>query len=114
MAGVAKNSRACPTGTLQVVRVAWDGGVKKLDGADADQDIGPMYKVQVNTLDGKAREVIPMALADLGDGDNNHALCLDISDPAISVRFSAGHLTDTRNDVNSDTMVRVTETHVNR
>ena len=104
----------CPTGTLQVVRVVWDGGVKKLDGADADQDIGRLYKVQVKTLDGKAREVIPMALADLGDGDNNHSLCLDISDPAISVRFPAGHLTDPRNDVNSDTMVRVTETHENR
>jgi hypothetical protein len=104
----------CPTGTMQVVRVAWDGGVKKLDGTDADQDIGLLYKVQVTTSDGKTREVIPMALADLGDGDNNHALCLDISDPAISVRFPAGHLTDPRNDVNTDTMVLVTRTYENR
>jgi hypothetical protein len=55
-----------------------------------------------------------MALTDFGDGDNKHALCLDISDPAISVRFPAGHSTDPRNDVNTDTMVLVTRTYENR
>jgi len=62
----------------------------------------------------KTHKVFQMALTDFGDGDNKHALCLDISDPAISVRFPAGHLTDPRNDVNTDTMVLVTRTYENR
>jgi hypothetical protein len=98
----------CPEHTSQVVRVAWDGGVKKSDGSEADQAIGRLYQVTVIGSDGSARSVTPMALADLGDGDNNHALCLDVADPAVSVRFPAGHLTDPRDDVNEVTAITVT------
>jgi hypothetical protein len=97
----------CSTGTTQVVRVTWDGGVKKRDGREADDAIGRLYEVMVVGSDGKVRSVTPIALADLGDGDNNHLLCLDVTEPAVSVRFPSGHLTDPRDDVNEDTMISV-------
>lgn len=98
----------CPLRTAQVVRVAWDGGVKRSDGGAAGAAEGRLYEVTVRGRDGAARRVMPMALADLGDGDNNHALCLDVTDPAISVRFPAGHLTDPRDDLNDATEVAIT------
>lgn len=100
----------CPEGTAQVVRVAWDGGVTKVDGSDADASIGQLYEVIVTGPDGAVRTVSPMALANLGDGDNNHELCLDVSDPAVSVRFPGGHLTDPRDDPNDDTAITLTTT----
>jgi hypothetical protein len=100
----------CPVGTAQVVRVTWDGGIKKRDGGDADSGVGMLYAVTVIGPEGTTRIVKPMALADLGDGDNNHALCLDVADPAVSIRFPAGHLTDPRDDLNGDTQVAVTRT----
>jgi hypothetical protein len=100
----------CPEGTAQVVRVAWDGGVKKLDGSEADAETGQLYAVTVSGSDGAARTIAPMALANLGDGDNNHDLCLDVTDPAVSVSFPAGHLTDPRDDVNDDTEITITPT----
>ena len=47
----------------------------------------------------------PLALADLGDGDNNHKLCLDSEDTVKAVSFPAGRLTDPRNDPNPATTV---------
>lgn len=101
----------CPEGTAQVVRVTWDGGVSKRDGGQADMVEGRLYEVTVTAPDGRAYAVRPMALADLGDGDNNHELCLDVTDPAVSVRFPAGHLIDPRGDLNDDTGITVTRTN---
>ena len=42
-------------------------------------------------------------IGDLGDSDNNHSLCLGVVDPAVSVRFPAGLLTDPREDLNPET-----------
>ena len=100
----------CPVGTEQVVRVAWDGGVRKTDGTEADQSIGQLYAVSVTGPDGATRSVTPRMLANLGDGDNNHELCLDTTDPAVSVRFPVGHLIDPRDDLNADTLIAVTVT----
>ena len=97
----------CPVGTAQVVRVTWDGGVKKLEGDVADASIGMLYEVSVVGPDATTRIIKPKALADLGDGDNNHALCLDVADPAVSIRFPGGHLSDPRDDVNKTTQVAV-------
>lgn len=98
----------CPEGTAQVAQVAWDGGVKKPDGSDADASVGQLYAVTVTGQDGATRTVTPVALADLGDGGNNHELCLDVADPAVSVRFPGGHLTDPNDDPNDDTAITVT------
>jgi hypothetical protein len=45
----------------------------------------------------------PFALADLGDGDNNHLLCLDSQVDARIVSFPAGHLVDPNHDLNPNT-----------
>jgi hypothetical protein len=58
--------------------------------------------------DGSRDEIAPAALADLGDRDNNHRLCLGTTDPAVSVAFPAGYLVDPNQDRNPDTRVAVT------
>ena len=61
----------------------------------------------VQSGDGTRREVAPVALADLDDGDNNHLLCLDTADTPVSVSFPAGVLADPNDDVNPATKVQV-------
>ena len=98
----------CPTdGIQQAVRVVWAGGITLENGdepGDAERDL---YRVTVRTADGTEREITPVALADLGDGDNNHLLCLDTADTAISVAFPAGVFTDPNDDLNPATSVAV-------
>ena len=96
----------CPVGTKQVVRVTWSGGVTKPDGSDpADDKERRLYKVTTVRTSGGPAEITPFALADLNDGDNNHLLCLDTTDPVTSIFFPAGYLTDPREDLNPDTTI---------
>lgn len=97
----------CPSGTRQVVRVAWNGGVTKPGGEPANAEEGALYKITVADETGDQSEITPMALADLGDGDNNHLLCLDNAARVVSVSFPAGHLTDPREDLNPATTTTV-------
>lgn len=92
----------CPVGTKQAVRVTWEGGITKEDRSDADDEIRKLYKV---TFDGPNSpiEKAPTALADLGDGDNNHLLCFDFEGMPLEVHFPAKFLTDPRDDLNPDT-----------
>jgi hypothetical protein len=99
----------CPEGTQQVVRVTWAGGVTKPGGDEADDVERAQYKVTVLLEDGSKIEVTPFALADLGDGDNNHKLCLDVTGTPQSVYFPAGYLTDPREDLNPDTTIAISE-----
>ncbi len=101
---------SCPVGTRQVVRATWDGGITRPDGSEVGAAEAQLYRVTVETVDGGRAEVSPFALADLGDGDNNHELCLDATDPAVSVRFPGGHLTDPADDLNDDTEIALTRT----
>jgi hypothetical protein len=98
---------ACPADTGQVIRVTWAGGVRRLDGEDAGDTERALYRVTVERADGTRDEIAPAALADLGDRDNNHHLCLDTVDPAISVAFPAGHLVDPNQDLNPDTRIGI-------
>ena len=98
---------ACPDSVQQVVRATWAGGVRRPDGDDAGDAVRALYRVTVERADGSRDEIVPTALADLGDRDNNHLLCLDTSDPALSVSFPAGHLVDPNQDLNPDTRVAV-------
>ncbi|MXX74452.1 MAG: hypothetical protein F4210_11490 [Holophagales bacterium] len=98
---------ACPEGIQQVVRATWAGGVRLPDGADAGDAERALYRVTVKRPDGSTDEIVPAALADLGDNDNNHLLCLDTSAPAVSVSFPGGHLVDPNQDLNPDTRVAV-------
>ena len=86
-----------------MIRATWQGGVTKPGGAEADDVVRQAYVVTVEDGDGRTRDVSPFALGDLGDGDNNHSLCLDVVDPAVSVYFPAGLLTDPREDLNPET-----------
>ena len=98
----------CPLDTKQVVRVTWAGGVTKPGGSPADDSERALYKVSVSNDSETPADVTPFALADLNDGDNNHLLCLDTTDPAVSVSFPAGHLSDPREDLNPATSIAVT------
>jgi hypothetical protein len=98
---------ACPEGIQQVVRATWAGGVRLPNGGEPGDVERALYRVTVEGPDGSSDEIVPAALADLGDRDNNHLLCLDTSAPAVSVSFPAGHLVDPNQDLNQDTHVAV-------
>lgn len=102
-----RRGAGCPAGTKQVIRVTWDGGVKLPDGDEPGDAERKLYSVQVQRTDGSVDEIHPVALAELGDGDNNHFLCLDTADPAVAVSFPAGHLVDPNKDVNPATHIPV-------
>ena len=98
---------ACPAGIQQVVRVTWDGGVRLPNGDEPGDPERRLYRVMVKRADGSIDEINPVALAELGDGDNNHFLCLDTTDPAVAVSFPAGRLVDPNRDLNPDTQIAV-------
>ena len=98
----------CPAGTKQVIRVTWAGGVTKPGGVEIDDKERSAYTVTLSTDDGQSVEVVPFAMGDLGDADNNHELCLDRQGVPSVVRFPAGLVTDPREDLNPATSVDVT------
>ena len=97
----------CPESTRQVVRVVWTGGVTKPGGDEVDDLERQAYRVFLDEQDGTSAPIVPFALGDLGDGDNNHELCLDVEEPVVRVEFPAGMLTDPREDLNPATAVAV-------
>ena len=97
----------CPLGTQQIVRAVWSGGVTKPGGDEIDDLERAAYRVRVVGEAGTQVEIEPFAIADLGDGDNNHKLCLDVTDQAIHVAFPEGLMTDPRDDPNPATGVMV-------
>ncbi len=98
----------CPrAGTVQAVRVVWAGGVTLANGNEPGAAEGALYQVTVRAGDGTQRTITPAALADLGDGDNNHLLCLDTADTPVAVSFPAGIFTDPNDDLNPATSVTV-------
>lgn len=107
-----RHGSMCPEGIQQVIRVTWAGGVRLPGGNDLSDAERSLYRVTVEHPDGSRNEIEPVAIADLGDRDNNHLLCLDTSDPAVFVSFPGGHLVDPNQDLNSDTRVAVN--HVSR
>ena len=97
----------CPAGTRQMVRATWAGGVRLPNGDDPGDAERALYRVTVERPDGSRDEIAPADLAELGDSDNNHLLCLGTADTAVSVAFPAGHLVDPNRDLNPDTAVAV-------
>ena len=100
----------CPADSSQAVRVVWAGGVTLQNGDEPGDRERDLYRVVVRAEDGTERDITPFALADLGDGDNNHLLCLDTTDAPVSVSFPAGVLTDPNDDLNPATSVAVLPT----
>ena len=98
---------ACPTNTQQVVRATWAGGVRLPNGGEPGDAERKLYRITVMRPDGSKDEVAPASLADLGDSDNNHLLCLDTTAPATAVAFPAGHFVDPNGDLNPDSQIAV-------
>ncbi len=98
----------CPTdGIQQAVRVVWAGGVTLENGDEPGEAERNLYQVTVRADDGTERDIAPAALADLGDGDNNHLLCLNTTDTPVAVSFPAGIFTDPNDDLNPATTIAV-------
>ena len=95
----------CPKATKQVVRVVWNGGITKPGGDEIDDLERRAYRVFIRGDSEDLQETSPIAVGDLGDGDNNHELCLDTAAPVVRVAFPAELLTDPREDLNPVTEV---------
>ena len=94
----------CPVdGTEQVVKVVWAGGVKALSG----EELGDAERVRYRVILEDGSEIVPFALADLHDQDNNHDLCLDDARRPIRVEMEAGTVIDPGGDANPATGVEV-------
>ncbi len=94
----------CPSKDIvQAVRVTWAGGVTLANGKEPGAKERDLYSVTVEAKEGSRRNIAPAALADLGDRDNNHMLCLDTEDRPVSVSFPSGVLTDPNGDLNPAT-----------
>ena len=100
----------CPIVTQQVVRVTWAGGVTKPGGQEIDDNERSAYRVTMAFGDEDETELEPFAIADLGDGDNDHELCLDHAGLPLKVSFPAGLVTDPREDLNPATSINVMPT----
>ena len=101
------NSTRCPQGVKQIIRVIWNGGVRRPDRGEAGEAERKLYRVEVQRADGSSGEVTPIALAELEDRDNNHFLCLDTDDTAVAVSFPGGRLIDPNGDLNPYTTVKI-------
>ena len=99
---------ACPANSQQVLRVTWAGGVRLPSGDEPGDAERVLYRVTVTHPDGTSEEITPAALADLGDNDNNHLLCLDSTAAAMAVTFPGGHLVDPNGDLNAESRIAVT------
>ena len=91
----------------QIIRVTWNGGVRRPDRGEAGETERKLYRVEVQRADGSSGEFTPSALAELKDMDNNHFLCLDTDDTAVAVSFPGGQLVDPNGDLNHYTTVKI-------
>jgi len=98
---------ACPAGSVQVVRAVWAGGIRLPSGDEVGDTERALYRVSVQAPDGSTQDVVPFALADLDDNDNNHALCLDVAGTVLSISFPGGRVVDPNGDLNPATQVAV-------
>ena len=98
---------SCPASTRQVIRAVWRGGITKPGGDEIGDLERSAYRVITIDEDGTESVVAPFAIGDLGDGDNNHELCLDTEARVIRVEFPADLMTDPREDLNTATSVTV-------
>lgn len=95
------------SGTTQVVQVAWAGGVSNPDGGEVTDTVRRAYTVVVDSA-GIELTVVPSALADTGDGDNYHLLCLNTPHRPLRVSLQANLVVDPNFDLNPYTEITVT------
>ena len=97
----------CPVSTKQIIRVTWNGGITKPGGDEVDDLERKSYSITIRDNEGSVSNISPFALGDLGDGDNNHKLCLDVESTPLKVDFPEGLVTDPRDDLNPRTSIEV-------
>ena len=98
----------CPSeGVRQIIRVTWNGGVRLANGDEPGETETHLYSVSMESEQGTSYITHPIAIAELGDNDNHHFLCLDTDDKASAVSFPSGHFIDPNGDPNPDTRVIV-------
>ena len=100
-------SGAAP-GSTCVVRAVWAGGVTKPGREEIGEDVRAGYRVTMRLASGETVDVVPFAIGDLGDGDNNHLLCLDVEGTPLAVELAADLVVDPRGDWNPRTRVPIT------
>ena len=93
-----------------MLRVVWTGGITKPGGGEIDDVERIAYKVLIEDDAGELTKISPFAVADLGDGDNNHELCLDTTAKPVRVEFPAGLMTDPIEDLTPATSIGLTYT----
>ena len=97
----------CPKeSTEQVVRAVWSGGVRAINGTElGDNELNAFTVTLFSNRD--TVSVHPYKLADLGDGDNNIDLCLNVKGIPIKVAANAGIAIDPNNDQNPETEIAI-------
>jgi len=90
-----------PPETKQIIVVVWAGGVRPMPGVTHENHL---LGYSVATTDG---DVVPIALGDLGDGDNYEHLYLDTEANPLRVSMKGRLLMDPRADPNPATSVEV-------
>ena len=86
--------------------MVWSGGVRP-DRSEVGDEEREACAVTLRQRDGRLLTVTPVALGDLNDGDNNHALCLQDEGAPVSVSVEAGKLANPNGDLNMETRVLV-------
>ena len=103
---VDRRGTQCPSeGVRQIIRVTWNGGVRLANGDEPGDTETGLYSVVMEPEQGASYITHPIAIAELGDNDNHHFLCMDTDDKASAVTFPSGHFIDPNRDLNPDTRV---------
>ena len=104
--GIDRRGTQCPReGLRQIIRITWNGGVRLANGEEPGDTEAHLYRVTMQPEQGASYITHPIAIAELGDNDNHHFLCLDTDDTASAVSFPSGHFIDPNRDLNPDTSV---------
>ena len=103
---VDRRGTQCPSeGVRQIIRVTWNGGVRLANRDEPGDAEKGLYSIKMEPEQGESYITHPIAIAELGDNDNHHFLCLDTDDKASAVSFPSGHFIDPNMDLNPDTSV---------
>jgi len=103
---VERRGTQCPSeGVRQIIRVTWNGGVRLANRDEPGDTETHLYSVTMEPEHGASYITHPIAIAELGDNDNHHFLCLDTDDKASEVSFPSGNFIDPNRDLNPDTRV---------
>ncbi|MCD8534545.1 MAG: hypothetical protein LR011_07075 [Verrucomicrobia bacterium] len=89
---------------VQVVQVAWQGGITPTDPNIAEKDLFRFYTVYTSH-DGELAPLTPKSISDINDGDNYHQLLVETQLPIVKVTMAAGVVKDPNGDPNPPTEV---------